>query len=228
MIRCIHQLAFTGFWGASAMKKALATILFVLFGVSAVIHFATYFGVLIGDVPGVFILHLTAIGAGILMQRTHTPRKRKRAIRIRTWHIYTESMPTWLRRAVNWCGYYAILNFVLCFILLSQSIDTGVPIRIDGEYVELTGQAETYVSKYAAAEHSITGTTVSLDNIPVRRMTENDITYYTPASEEDYRKGMTPVMRVFTGHWMAFHLLTAGYFWYLDNPAKAKRKAKAA
>ncbi len=210
------------------MKKALATILFVLFGVSAVIHFTTYFGVFIGDVPGVYILHLTAIGAGILMQMSHKSRKPKRIIRIRTWHIYTESMPPGLRRAVNWCGYYAILNFGLCTILILQSIGTGIPIRIDGEYVELAGQAETYVSKYAADEHGIRGNTVSLDNMPVRRTTENDITFYTPASEEDYREGMTAPMRAFTGHWMVFHLLTAGYFWYLDNPAKAKRKTKAA
>jgi hypothetical protein len=188
------------------MRQVWASIAFIGFFLSFMIHVATYGGFNAGEVfPLIWILHIVALMLWFVMVLKLRGQ--------RNWNKVLEPLPIWCRKLLGICFIYTAINFAVIFI---GEVGKGVPQRMNGQYViyRIDDGRRVFVNPDEMPNTELE--LVELKMIPVLRETEGTISVFSELTEAEYYQRTLPVVRGFSGHWMLFFLVPALYFWYKE------------
>lgn len=203
------------------MRRFLAYTALFCFALSLFVHLSAYIGQnWLEQFPCLFGLHILAIGYLFLLRGVIKEHKKSLWSAINFWHSIGEGKPDWLRTLVPVSFYYAIFNFLLNFCLLTSET---TPRRLNGDYIYTSFTKTGYISVTEAQEQNgfwYPDEIVHLEDVPAQYQGSLG---WVPISEKEYASRKQPMTRAFSGHWMAFFIAAAAFYYPSE---KSKNKSK--
>lgn len=199
------------------MKRILGYVAALGFTLSFVFHYMSHFGFTIPTFP-FFLLHATIFVLIFPIRNDFNQRSFKSK---KGFWTANPNAPRWLNRAVQLFGFYALVNFLVAFVMLVTN-PPEVNQRLSGAYGLLdVGPPAVYVSLEDNTSYRLQAPVVTLSGVPVRRNTLHNYSIFTEIPESDFTPVPPVILRAFSGHWMVFYLLI--YSLYVYPPPKNKR-----